>query len=124
MKLLRVGNQRVGENISFAKSKRFIVLRQQPKTVRGQVLLVVVVAERQVFVLLVVFLVVLVVGVVQCHEVHDANLFTVAGDVVNEMVNKPTKLHHGADALSGGRSCHQHQEGKGYGQEFFHQAQK
>ena len=125
MPLLLLNFQRICSDFSIRKSKYRLHLRKQVKHMLcGCWMVLMVVRERKVFVVLVVFLVVLVFGVVQSHEVTQSDFLAVAGDVVDEMVNEPTQLHHRADALPSGRAGRQHQQSKGYEQEFFHQAQK
>ncbi len=78
-------------------------MREQEERLEHSALLVVMVAERQVFVLVVVGLMVLMVGIVQLEVTADAEPLLVTDNVVNEMVNELPHFYQGADALAGRR---------------------
>lgn len=82
--------------------------------------MVVVVLEGQVFVLVVVGFVVMVVGIVQLHKTSNANVFLIAGKMVEKMMKKCAHFEDGLHSLIARRTGRQNLEGKEYGQEFFH----
>jgi hypothetical protein len=84
------------------------------------ILLVVVVLEGQVFVFAVVCLVVFVVGIVQLNKIHDADIFLVAGDVVDKMMEKRADFEEGMHSIIVRRTCRQNLKSKKQGQVFFH----
>ncbi len=99
--------------------------RQQTGRLWRKVLLVVVVVlKREVFVFGVVFLVVFVVEIVQLHEIHDANIFLMAGDVMDKMIEKCAQFDNALNSLIGRRGSRQQQQSHDYGKGFFHQVQK
>ena len=79
-----------------------------------------VVLEGQVFVFAVVCLVVFVVGIVQLNKIHDADIFLVAGDVVDKMMEKRADFEEGMNSSIVRRTCRQNLESKKQGQVFFH----
>ena len=96
-------------------------VRQQTGRLRRKILLVVVVVlEGEVFVFGVICLVVFVVEIVQLHKTHDADIFLVAGDVVEKMMKKCAHFEEGLHSLIARRTGRQNLEGKKDGQVFFH----
>ena len=89
-------------------------------SVRKVLLVVVVVLEGKAFVFGVVCLVVFVVGVVQFHEIHDANIFLMTGEVVEEMMKKSAYFEEGLHSLIARRTGRQNLKGKEDEQVFFH----
>ena len=121
MPLLRPENQWIGDDFQFWEANNGLERRQQTGRLRRKVLLVVVVVlKREVFVFGVVFLVVFVVEIVQLHKIHDADTFLVAGDVVEEMMEKCAHFEEGLHSPIDRRTGRQNLEGKKNGQVFFH----
>lgn len=83
-------------------------------------LVAVVVLKRKVFVLGVVGFVVFVVGIVQFYKTHDADIFLLAGKVMEEMMKKCAHFEEGLHSLTRWRTGCQNLERKENGQEFFH----
>ena len=95
--------------------------RQQTGRLRRKILLVVVVVlEGEVFVFGVVCFVVFMVGIVQFHKIHDADIFLMAGEVMEEMMKKCAHFEEGLHSLIARRTGRQNLEGKKDGQVFFH----
>jgi hypothetical protein len=86
---------------------------------RRKVLLVVKVLEGEVFVSCVVSLVVFVLGIVQLDKIHDADIFLVAGDVVEKMMEKCAHFEECLHSLIDRRTSRQNLEGKKMGKYFF-----
>jgi hypothetical protein len=102
-----------------------MVRRQQTGCLRHKILLVVVVMlEGEVLVFGVICLVVLVVGVVQFHKIHDADVLLVRGGVVKEMMKKCANLEKRLHTLPLRRTRRQNLEGKEDEHVFFHRAAK
>ncbi len=96
-----------GGRFLVVEDRDFVVVRKQPEGLQVQALVLVMVAERQVFVLVVVGLMVFVVGVMQLYVAANAEPLLVADDVVDEVVNELPHFHQGADALTGRRGRRQ-----------------
>lgn len=109
-----------GGRYLMVKGRDFVVLRKQPEGLQVQALVLVVMAERQVFMLVVVGLVVFVVGVMQFEIAANAELLLVTNDVVDEVMKKCAHFEEGLHALIGWRTGRQNLEGKEDGQNFFH----
>lgn len=96
-------------------------LRQQVKHMLCRAWLVlVVVREGKVFVFLVVFFVVVVFRIMQLYKTHYADIFLMASDVVEKMMEKCAHFEEGLHSLIARRTGHQNLEGKKDGQKFFH----
>lgn len=107
--------------MQFWEGNNRVKRRQQTGRLRRKVMLVVVaVLEGEIFVFGVVCLVVFVVGIVQLHKIHDADIFLMAGEVVEEMVEKCAHFEKGLHSLIARRTGRQNLESKENRQIFFH----
>lgn len=120
--MLRMENQWIGDDFQFRERNDGMMWRQQTGRLWRKVLLVVVVVvlKREVFVFGVVLFVVYVVGIVQFDKAHDADIFLMAGDVVDKMMEKCAHFEEGLHSLIARRTGRQNLEGKENGQVFFH----
>lgn len=82
--------------------------------------MVVVVLEGKVFVFGMVGFVVFVVGIVQVNEINQTDFFLMTSHMVEEMMEKPSQFQDSLDTLIGWRGGRQNQQGKGYGEAFYH----
>lgn len=80
----------------------------------------VVVLEREIFVFGVVCLVVFVVKIVQLDEINDADIFLMAGYVVDKMMEKCAHFHDSQHTLIAWRTGRQNLESQEYREVFFH----
>ncbi len=117
----RLENQGIGDDFQFWEASNGVDWRQQTGRLRRKVLLaMVVVLEGEVFVFGVVCLVVFVVGIVQLHKIHDAEIFLMAGEVMEKMMEKCAHFQEGLQSLIARRTGRQNLERKEDEQIFFH----
>ena len=123
MPLLRVENQRIGGDFRFREGNDGVLMRQKASQGLRQfaaIIVVMVVVKGEFFVFAVVFLVVFVVGIMRLHKIHDANIFLLAGYVVEEMMEKCAHFEEGLHSLIARQTGRQHLKSKEDEHKFFH----